>query len=259
MGASNLKDYIYEVRLNNIKILDPDINLSTNHFEVENKGLRFPLSSIKSIGYNIVNNILDERNKGKFKDIFDFVSRTYSKVVNKEVIINLIDAGCFNSFNINHRTLIDNIDIIINYADLKKDIEDIEIPVLEEKIEYNKKELLDRSFNVFGFYLTNHPITDIKAKDKEIVSINEIRNYFNKKVSIAIIVDRVKTIDTKKNDKMCFVTGSDDLDKIDVVLFPDILKMYTIKVGNIIKVNGKIERRFDKYQMIANSIEILTN
>ena len=259
VGASNLKEYIYEARLNNITILNPDINKSTNNFEIEKEGLRYPLSSIKNIGYNVVNTIIEERNKGKFNDIFDFTSRTYSKIVNKEVIISLIDAGCFDSFGINHKTLIDNIEIIINYADLKKDIDDIEIPVLEEENEYTKKELLDKSFNVFGFYLTNHPIIDIKAKDKEIISIKDIKNYFNKKINIAIIVDRIKTIDTKNNEKMCFLTGSDELDSIDVVMFPEILKQYNVKVGDILKINGRIEKRFDKYQMIANTIEILTN
>lgn len=259
IGASNLKEYIYEARLNDINILNPDINKSTNHFEVEADGLRYPLSSIKNIGYNVVNTILEERKKGKFNDIFDFTFRNYSKVVNKEVLISLIDAGCFDSFGINHKTLIDNIDVIINYAELKKDIDDVEVPVLIESKEYDKKELLDRTYNIFGFYLTNHPILDIKAKDKEIISIKDIKNYFNRKISIAIIVDRIKTIDTKKNEKMCFLTGSDDLDSIDVVMFPEILKQYNVKVGDILKINGRIEKRFDKYQLIANSIEMLTN
>lgn len=257
IGTISTKEYIYEAKLNNIKILEPDINLSSDKYIVEN-GLRFPLTCIKNVGYNAVMKILEERKNSKYKDIFDFVKRTYSKQVNKETIISLIDAGCFDSFNFNHRTLVENIDIIINYADLAKDIDDLEVPTLNQYKEYSKMELLNRSLNVFGFYLSNHPITDIKAKDNSIVSIKNIKNYFDKKINIVIIVDKLKEINTKNNDKMCFITGSDEIDSIDIVVFPDILKQYSFKVGDILKINGKIERRFDKYQMIANTIENLT-
>ena len=149
-------------------------------------------------------------------------------------------------------------DIIINYALLAKDIDDIEIPTLQQYKEYSKLELLNKSLNVFGFYLSNHPITDIKAKDKSIVSIRNINNYFDKKINIVIMVDKLKEVNTKNNDTMCFITGSDEVDSIDIVLFPDVYKQSNIKIGDIVKINGKVEKRFDKYQIIANTIENLT-
>ena len=54
---------------------------------------------------------------------------------------------------------------------------------------------------------------------------------------------------------MCFITGSDEATNIDIVLFPKIYKSYSnIKVGDIIKVSGKVEKRFDKYQIITKSL-----
>lgn len=257
IGTISTKEYIYEAKLNNIKILGPDINLSSNNYEVED-GLRFPLTCIKNVGFNAVMKILEERKNNKYKDIFDFVKRTYSKQVNKETIISLINAGCFDNFNINHRTLIENIDIIINYAELSKDIDDLEVPTLQQYKEYSKLELLNKSFDVFGFYLSNHPITDIKAKDSSIVSIRDINTYFDKKINIVIMIDKLKEVNTKNNDKMCFITGSDEIDSIDIVLFPDIYKQCNIQIGDIIKINGKVEKRYDKYQIIANNIKNLT-
>ena len=55
---------------------------------------------------------------------------------------------------------------------------------------------------------------------------------------------------------MCFVTGSDELESIDVVIFPEMYKKYNdIKIGDIIRVKGRVEKRFDKYQITANEIE----
>ena len=258
IGTSSTKEYIYEAKLNDINILNPDINLSTNLYEVEKDSLRFPLSCIKNIGYNASKYILEEREKSKYKDIFDFTVRTYGKVVNKNTLISLIDAGCFDSFKINHRTLINNIDIIINYAELYKEIGEIDKPELKQYAEYSKKELLERSLEVFGFYLSNHPILELKAKNKEIISIKDVKTYFNKVISVGVIVDKVKYTDTKKNEKMCFITGSDELDSIDIILFPETLKKYDIKLGDILKIKAKVEKRYDKYQLIANEIEKIT-
>lgn len=257
IGTMITKEYIYEARINDIKVLNPDINLSTDLYEVEKDGLRFPLSSIKNIGSNAVSTILEERKKGEFRDIFDFVNRVYSIKVNKKTIISLIDSGCFDSFNINHRTLIENIDIIINYNDLYKELgEDANKPNLIMYEEFDNKELLNRAFEVFGFYLSNHPITDIKLKDSTLVPLNKIKNYFDKVINIAIIIDKIKIVNTKKNEQMCFISGSDELENIDIVLFPDILKNYpNIKIGDILKVRGRVEKRYDKYQVVVKEIE----
>ena len=259
IGTVITKEYIYEAKINDIKILNPDINNSEKQYKVENSGLRFPLSCIKNVGENAINKIIEEREKRTFEDIFDFVNRTYSKQVNKGTIINLIDAGCFDLFNINHKTLIENIDLIINYVDLYKELEEDAIkPNLIEYKEYENKELLDRSFNVLGFYLSNHPVTEIKIKDKNLIGLNEIKKYFDKIITTVVMVDRIKTIDTKNNEQMCFITGSDELEYIDIVMFPKIFKLYNnIKVGDIIKIKGKVEKRFDKYQIIVNEIKLI--
>ena len=114
------KEYIYESKLENIKILKPDINLSSMDYQIEEFGIRYPLTNIKNVGISAVNTILEERKKGKFIDIFDFVKRTYGKSINRKTLESLIDAGCFTSLGLNKHTLHHNLDTIINYGDLIK-------------------------------------------------------------------------------------------------------------------------------------------
>lgn len=255
-GTISTKEYIYEAKMNDITILNPDINLSSNKYVVESNGLRFPLNGIRNVGYNSINKILEERENGIFNDIFDFICRTYSNGINKKTIISLIDAGCFDSFNINHKTLIENLDIIVNYNELYKQLgSDTEKPILTGYNEFDEKELINRSFEVFGFYLNNHPLTNIKMKNKNYISLNNIENYFDKFVDTVLIVDKIKIIDTKNNKKMCFITASDELSSIDLVIFPNIIdRLDNIKVSDIIMVRGRVEKRFDKYQIVVNEI-----
>ena len=69
------------------------------------------------------------------------------------------------------------------------------------------------------------------------------------------MIDKVKTVNTKKNETMAFVLGSDEETTFDFVLFPKVYSTcFELKKGDIIKMIGKIERR-SSYQMIVSSIE----
>ncbi len=256
-SSTKTKEYIYESKANNIKILKPDINLSYKDYKIEEYGIRFPLANIKNVGDGATRLILEERSKGNYNDIYDFVSRIYSRGVNRKTIESLIMAGAFDSFMINKQTLINNMDLIINYGEITKDIsiEYVDKPMLENFQEYSKHDLMLNELDLFGFYLSSHPITELKTKDKNIVILNDINKYFDKNITTAVYIDRIKVVDTKKGDKMCFITGSDEITNIDLVMFPKIFEKYNnINVGDIIKINCKVEKRFDKFQLIINDI-----
>lgn len=259
-SSTKTKEYIYESKLNHIDILKPDINFSTKNYKIEEIGIRYPLSNIKNVGESAIRLILAEREKGTFQDVYDFVSRTYGKGVNRKTIESLIDAGCFDNLGYNKKTLHENLDLIINYGEITKDVDPtyVDKPELAIVKEFTKHELMEKELEIFGFYLSNHPITEYKLKIKGIVALSELPKYFDKVVDTILYVDKVKLIETKKKDKMCFITGSDEVASIDVVLFPRVYQKYTnIEVGDILKVNAKVEKRFDKLQLVVNQITIL--
>ncbi len=245
------KEYLDEAKRKNITILKPDINLSNKNYIIENNSLLLPLSSIKNLGINTTSAILEERDKnGKFKDYLDFVSRTYSKSVNKKTIISLIDAGVLDSFHLTKRTMIENLDIALNYASLITDLDSsfVAIPEIVNKEEYSLPELREKEFNSYGFYLKNHP-TSI-YQDKTIVKLNNVKNYFDKHIKCVVLIEKIKSVKTKKGDNMAFITASDETDSLDFVVFPKAYYMLNdLKIGNIITVQGKVTKRFDSYQI----------
>ena len=254
------KQYIYEAKKNNIDILKPDINLSDRKYKIEDEGIRYPLSNIRNVGTLGSEFIIKEREQGNYIDVFDFVKRCYGKSVTRKTLESLIYAGVFDSFGYNKNTLINNLDSIINYGELIKDLDrDFALePEIIKYEEFTNKELMEQELNIFGFYLTKNPITELKLKHNNIVNLNEIESYFDKNINIIVYVDKIKEVNTSKGEKMAFINGSDELSTSDIVLFPKIYVKYNdITKGDIILVKGKVEKRFDKYQIVVSDIKKL--
>ena len=252
------KNYIAELKKHNVKILPPDINESTNKYEVINGIVRCPLSIINSIGSQVTKDIINERKESPYQDFTGFVTRTYQKGINKKILVNLINAGCFDSLGTNIPTLLNNLDSILNYADLMKEAGIIELskPSLIKATDISEEEKIQNQLDIFGFYLSNHPTNNYKeARD---IDTKQIAKNYDKNISIVLIIDNIKEVTTKNNDMMAFITASDEFGKTSLTLFPKTYKEYNnIKKKDIIRVLGRVEKRFDQYQIIVNSLKVL--
>ncbi len=256
--ASKEKKYLYECRKNKIDVLKPDINLSIDKYHMEDNGIRYPLTNIKNVGLTATRAILTERNNGKFKDIYDFIKRCYGKSVNRKTLESLICAGAFSTFNFNRNTLIQNLDSIINYGELIKDLdEEFALkPEIKEYEEFSNREIMELELDLFGLYLSKHPVTEIKAKFKNIIALSDIPKYFDKMIDVVVYVDKVKEITTKKGAKMMFISASDELASIDLTIFPNLYEeCKSIQKGEVILAKARVEKRFDQYQLIVNKVK----
>ena len=61
-----------------------------NKFYAGKDGIRCPLSIINGVGTSISNDIISERENGKFTDPIDFIVRMSNKGINKKTISSLI-------------------------------------------------------------------------------------------------------------------------------------------------------------------------
>lgn len=248
------KEYIELAKKMNIKILKPDINLSELEYMVEENNLRFPLSIIKNVGKVATSNILEERNKNKFADFHDFVARNYGKGVTKRTIESLIDSDAFSSFGYNHQTLHNNIDSMINYAELISDLDESLVlkPTIEVFDEYEENIIIGKELEVFGFYSSNHPVTKYNTDS---IKVSDINKHYDKYIDIYIMITNISKIKTKNNEDMAFITGEDETGSLEFIAFKDIFnKISELKTGDILLINGHVEKRYDKYQVIIKKI-----
>ena len=254
---SKLNEYVREVRSVKIKIVKPDINLSTSMFRVVDGKILFPFSTIKGIGVSVCKTIIKARSE-EFTDIFMAIRSLVVKGITKKQLETLILADTFRNFNYNKRTLITNLDSLYNYGELVKDLDPslVLIPDIEIVDEYDNYLLLEQEKELFGFYISNHPATSYKTNINAI-SLENLDKYFDKLVTTIVLVENIKEITTKKGDKMAFVSCSDETGSVDYTFFPKIWNNINIKKGNLYKIVGRVEKRYNQIQIIVNGVEEL--
>lgn len=254
------KQYIEEAKSDNIIIEKPDINYSTDSYIVYNQKIVYPFSNLKSVGMVSAKAILKAREDGVFIDLYDCISRLVIAGVSRKVIECLILSDCFRSFHYNRKTLFSNLDSLLNYAELTKDLDPSLVmkPEIDIVKEYTEEEILEFEKNVFGFYLTYHPTTKFYKNNENCIRLNEVKNYFNQLVNVLVLVDKIKIIDTKKGEKMAFIDGSDETSKMDFTMFPRVYNQFSmIQRGDILKICGNVEKRLSEYKIVIQNIEKL--
>lgn len=259
-SESKTREYIMEAKANELDIKKPSINRSYSRYVVEGDVIIYPFSNIKSIGTVVASAILKAREDGEFVTIHDAFSRLYIAGVGKKNLETLIYADVFSEFHYNRATLIYNLDSLFNYAELTKDIDPSLVmkPDIEYKKEYESSYLLEKEKEVFGFYLSSHPTTMYLKDHPETIPLNQVTRYFSKQIDTLILVDKIKVINTKKGDRMAFISGSDETSSIEYTLFPSVFRQYeTLEKGDLLKIRGTVEKRLDQFQIIVDKIKYL--
>jgi len=159
-------------------------------------------------------------------------------------------SGCLDCFKDSKRTLIENRDILFNYASLKDG--SAEKPLLDIYEEYDENYLRMQENEYYGFYVGNHPCSIYK----DVVKVNQTKAYLFKNIKLILLVEKITKIKTKNNEEMAFINASDETGNVELTVFPDTLKkMENIEINDLIFVVGKSSKRFDKYQIIVNNIK----
>lgn len=169
--------YLNEARSMGIKILPPDINHSTNKFEVsqDGKGVHFGLVGIQGVGERAVANILEVQKRHSVRSMVDFLLLTDS-AVNKTVVTALIKCGAFDSLGFNRKTLLKAAEDLLALRSKAKSkitqnkkrtkpVADISIffePLYDYEVvgeeEFPFDELCEMERTLTGFYMAHHPL-----------------------------------------------------------------------------------------------------
>lgn len=256
IGVSNkTKQIIDECKRLDVSIKTPNINLSTDKYIILNNELLFPLSVVRGIGVLTSREIVNERNlNGNFTSYLDFVRRCYK--LGRDVLRNLILSGALDIFNKTRKTLIENLNEAINYAELCYNLDESLVlkPEIEDYEEYSKDELAKQEIALFGFYISNHPTSKYITSNS--ITSNLLDKYFDKMIEMVLYIERKKEINTKTNEKMMFLNASDSYGTVELVMFPKTYnKFFNIPIPGTYKVYGKVEKRFSKLQLVIFDIK----
>lgn len=253
--SSKTKTLLNECKRLGVEIIKPTINNTSCNYEIIEGKIVYPLSMIKGIGTLTCRQIVDERVKnGAFTSYFDFIKRTYKTGI--DVIKNVILSGALDFFGHTRKTLIENIDEAINYAELCSGLDEnlVVKPELKEYEEYTQEELTKQEEKLYGFYISNHPTNRYISENS--ITTDKLGNYFDKNVEMTLYFERRKEVNTKSGDKMMFINASDAFGNAELVMFPKTYnKYFNISVPGVYKIKGKVEKRFSKLQIVLYDLE----
>jgi len=224
----------------------------------------YGLGAIKGIGETLVNSITEARNKGSFKDLYDFCLRIGSNKLNKRILTTLIGSGAMDSLG-ERKELFNLIDLLLKKVEQSSErsqsqIKDFfEEDVIKEEIAPKDQvheedfDILANEWSSLGFYLESHPIEYKREEVRKMCGlyISELaEGPHTQRVAGMLMHLNVRQ---GRHGRYAFVTLDDSTGRIEVSVWSEVFDTYrsSLRKGQIIVVEGVIEE--DDYSSGKNS------
>jgi DNA polymerase-3 subunit alpha len=282
--------FMEECRRMGVLVLGPDVNESFATFAVNKAGqIRFGLNAIKGVGEAAVEAIIQERENGPYKSIFDLTKRVNLRAVNKKTLESLALAGGFDCFESSSRSQyfasgpdeIPTIEKAIRYgnsvqANAASNVMSLfgavsgvilPEPPLPAAEPWNLMQQLNSEKEMVGMYLSGHPLDPYKIEiDKltthKISELSDLAPLKGKEVRIAGVVTVAEHRVTKTGKNFGSVTIEDFSGNYQMVMFTDTYINFRrfMEVGYFIYIKGRVDNRWGNenvFELKVQSIEML--
>ena len=284
--SDRMTEHTDDSRRLGVPVEPPDVNKSDVEFTVEGDRVRYGLGAIKGLGLEAMTALVEARRKhGPFKSIFDIAERVDSKWMSKTILETLIAAGCLDSLGPNRAQHQQAIDRAMQSASSKakdkargqkslfggddetdaktgeKTEATVELPPAED---WSYAQKLAAEKEVFGFYLTSHPLTQVgdrlerlvNTKNKELGTMDDGTD-----VIIGGMISSIKPASTKKpsrngHTKYANFDFEDSTGIVRCIIWPEDYARdgEKVKKDTIAIIKGRVDRRGREPNVIVNQL-----
>ena len=253
-NTDNIQLFVDDCKNIGLSVLSPDVNRSSYRFEdLDSKTILYGLGAIKGIGESLVEQIVSERKKAEFQDIYDFSLRVGFNRINKRILTTLIGSGALDSLG-DRADLFRRIDSSLKNAEQAsernkskiKDLfgEEIVKPNYEninEDIEFDR---IAAEWNALGFYLDSHPLENKKKEVRNMCGffISELQSEtHNQRIAGCLMQFNIRQ---GKRGRFAFATLDDGSGKIEVSIWANTFEKYRnlLKKGQVLVVEGMVDK-----------------
>ena len=244
-NTDKVANFMMECHHMDLSVLLPNVNNSQYNFTVtDDKKIIYGLGAIKGVGDSAIELIVAERKEnGKYDNFLTFCQRSDLRKINRRVIEALIRSGAFDCWGKTRANLYNNLIPVLkiieqrekNRAAGQNDLfgadgnQEMTENILEVGIEeWPIEELLRSEKETLGLYFSGHPL-NLYMKEFEQMSIKaiaELEITQNQPVGVAGLLVNIRTMQTKRGDRMAFVTLEDQTGRLELAIFADDYKKY---------------------------------
>lgn len=253
-NVTKIAVYIDEMKKMNIKLLPPSINKAIREFsaieqEDGKDAIVYGLGAIKSVGIPAVENLIEARESGEFKDINDFLGKIEPSKINKRALESLIKAGAFDEFGYTRKCLFDNLENLSEgsrkMAEVRKNAASslfgeeelssgLQANFIVKNDEFEIMEKLDFEKEILGIYVSGHPLDRFYEEFKDLDYVKSI-DFSSLKGSGEILsigkIEGFKTMMSKNNKRYGRLEILDFYSAFDVTVFESNIE----ELDNILK------------------------
>jgi DNA polymerase-3 subunit alpha len=272
--------YLSDCRRMGIKVLPPDVNESELNFSAVGTDIRFGLGAIRNVGSNVVAAIVGTRKeKGRFTDFNDFLTKVPSAVCNKRVIESLAKAGAFDSLGHHRKALVliheQAVDAVIDvkrneargqdslFGAFDEPGEESMFSVAIPEGEWDKATLLTFEREMLGLYVSSHPLDGAEAildanRDTTIAEL--LASGRNEGfVQVSGIISGLQRKITKKGDQWAIVNLEDHDGGVECLIFPKAYTLYSqaLAEDQVVSIRGRINVRDETLSIYGEEVTVL--
>ncbi|NEU63267.1 DNA polymerase III subunit alpha [Paenibacillus sp. ALJ109b] len=238
--------------------------------------IRFGLAAVKNVGTQAMESIMIVRQERPFDSLLDFCRRVDLRVCNKRVIESLIQAGAFDTLPGHRAQLLAMLDETVEAAlKWRKEREDLQIQLFDfvetpnweieypEIPPYSGSQQLELERELLGLYLSGHPLDDYEdvLESSGADRIMELTEAADDTMAVAAgMVVSVKSITTKQGKAMAFMELEDQIERCEVVLFPEVWRRSQQHVGKgeLLVVRAKVQQQDEGFKLLAEEVAPLS-
>ena len=240
-NPNKLSEFYEELKRISIEVVRPDINKCFADFKFDENNFYYALGGIKSVGFDAVSNIVEERKEnGEFKSINDFLNRVNPKDINKLQLEGLVKAGAFDKLDDNRQALFNSIPNFIlktknihenkatNQIDLFGSDEEQDSKIVMNIEDWKFEERLSREFEAVGFFISDHPLNQFKEIFDDYKIIDYIRFNSNDNIdeaNIAATLLKITERKTAKGNSYAVIKFTDLTSVFELFIFSDTLEL----------------------------------
>jgi len=299
MGSHRkVAEYIVECRRMGITVLPPDVNESGILFTPQAGApgesadrdahggdggaasslgiIRFGLAAIKNVGTQAMESILQERKERPFDSLLDFCRRVDLRVCNKRVIESLIQGGAFDALPGHRAQLLAMLDETVEAAlKWRKEREDLQIQLFDFELtpnwdieypeipKFTATQQLELERELLGLYLSGHPLDDYEdvLEGEGTERLMELADAADgRKIVAAGMVVSVKSITTKQGKAMAFMELEDQIERCEVVLFPEVWRRCSghVAKGALLALRATVQQQDEGFKLLADEVAPLS-
>jgi DNA polymerase-3 subunit alpha len=279
---SKLNFFLRECKRMGILVQGPSINESFMVFTADLEGnIRFGLSALKGVGEGPVEEILKEREEGKFNSVLELVQRLNLRSVNKKSLESLILGGAFDEFEYtratyfqpsgNFSTVIELLTKYGNAFQMQKEqnsvslfgdspdmlIDEPKFPALPE---WDQMIKLEKEKLVTGIYISGHPLDDYKLELKNFTThpLDAVERTENALVKVAGIVTESMVGISQRGTSYARFTIQDYRGSLQINLYNEQCEKWKSLVtnGKVLYVEGANQKGYSGDRLFFKAKEI---